>query len=275
MLGKLLKYELMAEWKKYAAIYAGMAVLAGTVRIMDKSLTSLGDNRFITVMSSLCLMAFIFLSMLAFGLIFVFSTVRFYKNMYRDEGYLMHTLPVSPWSHIFAKLIPVYIWTILSAAVFFLCTGIAAGGFEWVKELPKIYDEFIKAFSMGAEQAAAVKFLKYMLICTIASPLLMQIYLNFCISFGSLFNSHKILMAIVAFIGVNVISQTISSIVLIAAGMKTTSVGFMNMTDAEVMTEFFGIFDVMYVFTGIFAVVLYGLMLYFTYYIMHKHLNLE
>lgn len=275
MLGKLLKYELMAEWKKYAGIYAGMAALAFSVNVMDKSLNSLGDNRFISVMSGLCLMAFILLSMLAFGLIFVFSTVRFYKNMYRDEGYLMHTLPVSPWSHIFAKLIPVYIWTVLTAVMFFLCTGIVAGGFGWLKELPEVYNEFIKEFSMGAEQAAAVKFFKYMVICTITSPILLQIYLNFCISFGSLFNSHKILMAIVAFIGVNVISQTISSIVLIAAGMKTTSVGFMNMTDAEVMTEFFGIFDVMYVFTGIFTVILYGLMLYFTYYIMRKHLNLE
>lgn len=275
MLGKLLKYELMAEWKKYAAIYAGMAVLAVCGLAMDKSLNSLGDNRFISVMSSLCLVAFIFLSMLAFGLVFIFSTMRFYKNMFRDEGYLMHTLPVSPWSHIFAKLIPVYIWTVLTAVVFFLCVCIAAGGFEWVGELPKIYDEMLEGFSVGMERAAAVKFFRYMLICVLTSPLLMQIYLNFCISFGSLFNSHKILMAVVAFIGVNVISQTVSSIVLIAAGMSTAHVGLMEMTDAEVMSEFFGIFDVMYVFTGIFTVVLYGLMIYFTYYIMHKHLNLE
>lgn len=275
MLGTLLKYELMAEWKKYAAIYAGMAVLAGSACVMDKSLNSLGDNNFISIMSELCLVGFILLSMLAFGLIFVFSTMRFYKNMFRDEGYLMHTLPVSPWSHIFAKLIPVYIWTVLTAVVFFLCVGIAAGGFEWVKELPEVYDVFIEGFSMGAEKAAAEKFLRYMMICLLTYPILMQIYLNFCIAFGSLFNSHKILMAVVAFIGVNVISQTVSSIVLIAAGMKTTSIGFMDMNDAEVMTEFFGIFDVMYVFIGIFTVVLYGLMLFFTYYIMRKHLNLE
>lgn len=275
MLGTLLKYELMAEWKKYAAIYAGMAVLAGSARVMDKSLNSLGDNNFISIMSELCLMGFILLSMLAFGMIFVFSTMRFYKNMFKDEGYLMHTLPVSPWSHIFAKLIPAYIWTIVTAAVFFLCVGIAAGGFEWVKELPEVYNELLEEFGTGVEKAAVEKFFTYMLICLCTYPILMQIYLNFCISFGSLFNSHKILMAVVAFIGVNVISQMVSSIVLIAAGMKTTSIGFMDMTDAEIMTEFFGIFDVMYVFTGVFSVVLYGLMLYFTYYIMRRHLNLE
>ena len=34
----------------------------------------------------------------------IYFAIRFYKNLYTDEGYLMHTLPVKPWMLIVSKL---------------------------------------------------------------------------------------------------------------------------------------------------------------------------
>ena len=36
--------------------------------------------------------------------------VRYYRNLYGDEGYLMNTLPVTPAQHVWAKLICAFLW---------------------------------------------------------------------------------------------------------------------------------------------------------------------
>ena len=40
----------------------------------------------------------------------IYFAIRFYKNLYTDEGYLMHTLPVKPWMLIVSKLTIGTIW---------------------------------------------------------------------------------------------------------------------------------------------------------------------
>ncbi|MEI3280961.1 MAG: hypothetical protein V8R46_09675 [Eubacterium ramulus] len=45
---------------------------------------------------------------------------RFYKNLLKGEGYLMHTLPVPTWMLVASKVISSLIWILLSIAVLFV-----------------------------------------------------------------------------------------------------------------------------------------------------------
>ena len=74
--------------------------------------------------------------MLAVGLVTVFAMVqRFRNSLLRDEGYIMHTLPVSIHAHIWAKVIVSGLWYALSSAAFVLASLLVAADAEFVGEL--------------------------------------------------------------------------------------------------------------------------------------------
>lgn len=271
MLGKLIKYELMAEWKKYAMIFVGLVFLALSFLILNRGIGSLGDFLIVDLLSGLVIGAFILLCFAAFVMLFVFTTIRTYKNLFRDEGYLMHTLPVKPWEHIASKVIAFYVWSIATTIVVIISALIAIGDVSWI---PMIAEEFKKAIAITElSDPGFTEFwnglMWYMGICLILYPFLMQIYINFCLAVGSLFNTHKLIMAVVTFIGVNTVSQVISSIVMfIMAGSQM----FNEDAPAAVMLETMSSF---YIFSAIFCIIIYGAMLWATNFIMNRKLNLE
>ena len=279
MLGKLIKYELLAEYRKYAFLYVGILFAALTCVFFDKVLGSLGDFQIFEILSSLTAVLFTMLCFAALFMIAVFAAMRFYKNMYRDEGYLMHTLPVKSWQHIAAKIIATYIWTILSVIVIILGICILGIGEDWIPEFIRGFKEGFAA-GLGIAEADLVilkVFWWYSIAMLILYPAFVSIFIYFCISVGSLFNSHKILMAIVAFIGVNTVSQIVSSVGLWVMGygevMELVAAESVTETQlAQMMADFFSQY---FVFSAIFCVILYGAMLFFTNFIMSKKLNLE
>jgi hypothetical protein len=275
MLVKLLKYEFMAEWKKYTVIYIVMAVLAMTFAVLDKSLDSLGNSDFVSTLSAVFLFTFIAVSMLAFVLVVIFSSRRFYNNMFRDEGYLMNTLPVSVWTHIAAKLIATCAWVLLTAVVFVLLLQFATGA---AGEIIKIFDNsFIQSFAeeMDITLETSGIFWRYITVLIVLSPLMLQIYLNFCIAFGSLFNKHKLTMSVVMFMAVSVLGQIISSAALAVIGFSSPELIASSENNDVAIQALFEAMNKLMGFSFIISVILYGVMLYFTGYIMKKHLNLE
>ncbi|MDE7302760.1 MAG: ABC transporter permease, partial [Oscillospiraceae bacterium] len=105
MLGKLIKYDLMADWKKYSALYAATLLVSVMLLIMSKIKERISDNRILELvedMFGIVLMTLI----VAIGIaVSVLTVMRFYKNVVRDEGYLTHTLPVHTWEILASKLI--------------------------------------------------------------------------------------------------------------------------------------------------------------------------
>ena len=287
MLTKLLKYELMAEWKKYAIILGGILFL-GISAFATNAMITPGKTRVGDTIHSLIIMSFTLLCIFALLIVFVFSTMRFYKNMFCDEGYLMNTLPCSAGQHIASKMLATYIWCAATSIIIILSVSIAAGDFTWPSDLiigitASMNDmrEVLPAEMAESFISFMKKGLAYMAVSLILCPLLYQIYLNFCIAVGSLFNTHKILMAVVTFVCVNIVSQVISTIAMFALDF-TNSDTFMAMESenldiasanmiADTITSSM---NNLLIFSGIFTVVIYGAMVWATHYIMSKKLNL-
>lgn len=114
MLRKLLKYEFKSTARSFGIVYLIMVVLCGLTGILDSV------SQVITIDSSVTL------TLVALTIMFLFAAViittvlnlnRFEKGVFRDEGYLLNTLPVHPWQIIASKLIPAVVWTIVTILV--------------------------------------------------------------------------------------------------------------------------------------------------------------
>jgi hypothetical protein len=107
MLKKLLKYDLRAIFKYWwiaAASSLGLAVLCGLViRLLND--TKLGQNTFFAIFAVLI----IFLTVIGISAFMVsaevFIFIRYYQNLFSDEGYLTFTLPVKRHQLLNSKLI--------------------------------------------------------------------------------------------------------------------------------------------------------------------------
>lgn len=121
MLGKLLKYDL--KWiYKLVVIYYGLALVFAIIG----RLLSFIDNSFIfDVISKISCgvsVSMIF-SLLINNIIRIW--VRYIHNVYKDESYLTHTLPVAKGeiylSKVFATLITMFTSVVVSLISFFIC----------------------------------------------------------------------------------------------------------------------------------------------------------
>lgn len=276
MLGKLLKYELLAEYRKYAVLYIGTIAAAIFFLLFDKGLKQLGDWTIIDILSGLMAMLFVILCIVSLFMVAVFAITRFNNNLFKDEGYLMHTLPVKPWEHIVSKIIASYIWFIISLVVIAIGISIVTCGFSWISNIIYgIKTDFMEEFSGQNEfdifmQKAVRTMMIYFTVTMILYPAMLLIYIYFCIAVGSLFNGHRTLMAVITFFAVNTVSQIIISVFMISVGYFSIAAN-PNVTPIEIM----GVFNKLMIFSAVFSLILYSVMAYITNYIMSKKLNLE
>lgn len=120
MLGKLLKHDFKALFKYWwiaAIISLGLGVAAGfSIPI------AISENDIPPILRVSTIIA-IFVAIMGIGVFSAFSVVmifiRFYKNLFTDEGYLTFTLPVKRASILNSKLISAVLFTIATSFIIF------------------------------------------------------------------------------------------------------------------------------------------------------------
>lgn len=138
---------------------------------------------------------------------------RFKKNLFDSEGYLMHTLPVKPHTHITSKLIVAVVCQVIGAIVAILSAAvflILAGAFQEL-DLTLVKE----AFDM-----VMADYRNEVIICSIEIILLYLGYLVhtnmvffLAISIGHSANKHKVAKSVGVYIGIFFAEQFISSVV--------------------------------------------------------------
>ena len=196
MFWNLVRYEFKNVNKWYLALYAAVLVLSVPLGMQGHyySYVSFKDSQ---------PFLFIFLALVFGGLIITLgiSTLfliikRFKGSVYDRQGYLTLTLPVSEHYIITAKLVGAFIWSILSSAVLALSAVIIVTITvpEWISnsELIPLVGTYLPQLSL-----MGVSFL----LSTISG--ILCIYL--AISIGQLFNEYRTALAIVAYIGIQIV----------------------------------------------------------------------
>ena len=122
MLIKLLKYEFKSSARTFGLVYLAifaLCVLNGILSHFNQS--SVGET-----VQGIAATALIFFAAAAFLINIVLSINRFGKGVYRDEGYLLHTLPVRADQILAAKLIPATLWSIATGLVMLVSVFLSA-----------------------------------------------------------------------------------------------------------------------------------------------------
>ena len=106
MLGKLMKHEFRATARIMLPVMGAMVALALLANLSIRGLA--GNLSDIPMLRILFVLIIIFFSVAVVATIvmsLVIMVSRFYRNLLKDEGYLMFTLPVSVHELIWSKLI--------------------------------------------------------------------------------------------------------------------------------------------------------------------------
>ena len=208
MLSKLLKHEFRATGRTMLPVYAAVVVLAVlanvSIRVMDRSVHTL-----LTIFCGLIIAAFV-IGIIAAGIMTVVMMIkRFYTNYLKDEGYLMHTLPVSVHELVWSKMIVSVVWfaaTFLVICLVILLTALIQTGTSLA--------QFFAGFPSWAEIKAALAeagirsgdlwlFGLEMLLAIIVAGLYTCLHFYAAMSLGHMFAKDKILLSIVFFVGIS------------------------------------------------------------------------
>ncbi|HEM5093743.1 TPA: ABC transporter permease [Streptococcus suis] len=213
MFKKLLKYEFQSVGKWYVGIYAGALALSAILGFWLQALnlrtqagtTEPGGAEMVLFGTSFMTFGIL---IAALGLSTFFMVInRFRKNVYGHQGYLTMTLPVSSHHIILSKLLASLVWYLLAGITIILSIGIVLavlmlGSEEFViPELQTLIQEL--------DWSVVFAHLFYALIESTMGILLIY----FSISVGQLFKDHRLLFAILTYIGISIVVGVFGTLV--------------------------------------------------------------
>lgn len=268
MLGKLFKYELKATSRVFIPLYIAILVVS-VVNGLSLNLEILN----IQVLATIILMC-LFISL--FVITIVVTIQRFNKNLLKDEGYLMFTLPVSSKLLILSKYLTSLIWTFLSFIVAFL-------SFTIIFMIPtyKYFDfsYFINEFNLLFPNMLNLnilgEFFKIILLMIISYTIfIFNVYLALSIGQLPIFNRFRNISSFIGFLVINLFisySQNIVSLFVNDASVNIESIDNINYAINSVTSIVSKGLNIAIVINIIIILVLF----FATTYILDKKLNLE
>ncbi len=221
MLGKLLKYELRATGRQVLPLCGGMVAFAllrrllGLLQItrawpgLDDALDSLGIGLF-TLLLIACTAA-----------VFIVLIMRYYRNLYTDEGYLMNTLPVSATQNLMAKTFAAVIWQAVAVLALLLSVFISVVNTSVWRQIVLGFAEMHLSFQrflllqQGLVPLVILESILLFFVSAFASML--QFYA--AISLGQFIRRHRVLGAIVFYFGLNFAFSVLSMLIMLPLGL--------------------------------------------------------
>ena len=280
MLKKLLKYD----WKSVSGlllILHGILLaytLIGRIGIAF-GLSKYGDTltgsvtEAYGIVSGIYTLIYVFFIMAIMVVTGVYLAARFHKNLFSDEGYLTHTLPVSPAKIMWSKILVSWAWIVIDA-VFVVASIMMLVLFKQTFEpFKNVVCEFfsILAGVYGMQNQVFMILLILTVLAQFFGCYTMLVLFSMCL--GSLFKTHKILGAVVSFFGINIILSIVSTIIMFAVpGWSST--GSVSVT-AAANGGFIGGENSIFLFTFVWNLALAVLFFLGSRYILSRKLNLE
>lgn len=122
MLKKLLKYDLKWCYKPLVVFYILAIFFSIVVRIVE----SFEQSLIVLIIDKICCGVVIAMIINILINCFMRNWVRFVRNIYKDESYLTHTLPVSKSKIYLSKILTAIITLLTSFIVIVVCLAISA-----------------------------------------------------------------------------------------------------------------------------------------------------
>ncbi len=265
MLRKLLKYEFQSQYGLYGGIYLFMLLLSAVAAAMGKLCEKWPSNQVFKIIFVISLVMVVIGCMAVFVITTVMSILRYRNNLLKDEGYLMHTLPVMPASLHFCKLAASFVWYAADMAIVTFIIMLLSGDWKlsWLFEMADI---------IGCTTPMAVLIIIYIALSALSSMSIFYAAMNL----GSLSYSSKGVMSFVAYLIIYMVNELIALAglaVFIVIQFGTDFSAFLEMNESAWINSGYTMnIMIMSVIISIIYLVGYNAI---SVYILNKKLNLE
>lgn len=136
MLGKLLKHDLKWVYKLIIIFY----ILALIFAIIGRGLISIENSIVFNILGKISIGISISMAVSSIINCLMRAWVRFVRNLYKDEAYLTHTLPVNKKTIYLSKVLTTIITVFTTVAVILLCLLICYGTKSNIESLKNILE---------------------------------------------------------------------------------------------------------------------------------------
>ncbi len=204
MLNKLIKHDLKSLFRTLTPLYLILFLMA----LFNRVAVFASDKISMLKIPAGFIIAFYFILLIGIPIAtFVITIIRYYNNLVKDEGYLMHTLPVKKSNLILSKLISYFIVILTSTIVFILGLLIGCVG---------VYFEFdaLKKFFEAFKQVDTL-FIVLMVLSMITALFLNQLMVYLSIALGQKHNNNKLLYSFVYGIVIYNVVQIVSTVLIL------------------------------------------------------------
>lgn len=229
MLRKLVKHEWCSTWKIPTAlcIFMVLMTLIGAfsfrMPLWQKLLTDSFSFTIFDLLAVVILITYFISIIVCSYAIMIYFAVRFYKNLYTDEGYLTFTLPTTPRKLLLSKTLVSTFWVLFSSlllltsvcALIYIFIRALSGESQWA-EFTAISSEIMPVLETVFAQYGHISplgFLLLFLLIIVAGSFSGILLIYLCISIGQLFRRHRVAASIIAYLVALTLIQTISSVV--------------------------------------------------------------
>ncbi len=219
MLGKLLKYDLRLMMRLMIPLvlvlvvsFASTAILGSLNSFNIESFLGLGmgggESPVLTGLFTASIATYVVALFASSVIVYIFIVMRFYTNLFSNEGYLSFTLPVKPmeqyWSKYISAVVSIAILGITIMLTINLLVVIFSDGELGISDLFEFYSTI-----MGTE------YVVLLIISIILGIILEPIKLYMCMCIGQLYKN-KIIASIVVYVIIYVVLQVISTVYTIS-----------------------------------------------------------
>lgn len=275
MLRKLIRYDMKSLNRFLPLLHLFMLLASVMIRffVTGRISPQVSDSQADFILVLLFVLYFTSVTALTTGT-YLLAGIRFYKNMFTDEGYLTKTLPITNGTHLLSKTIAGSIWAVVDMILIYLSVYIVVWT-PYVQSLVSSNKEDIRAeFGLTGEYAdlslSTALAVLLLFSCFGAVSSIVMIYAS--VALGQLFSSHRVLGAVVSYFVISTVISVLSLVVMALFGHETRLI-----VTASSLEMDFNLISYMIEVMKITAVLMTGIsaVLYImTYYIMNKKINL-
>lgn len=273
MVKKLWKHEFKAWLRVVPFFWLAMVGIATAGRIVQFFET---DSVYYRLLFGSAIVTFVVAAVVVLLAPTVFGVYRFYRNLFTGEGYLSFILPVTVGQHLWVKVTTAVCFSLGSALVLLLSGMLLISG-EVLTEVWKAASYLwreVASLLPGKVVAHLVGYLVEGLLILIVGLFGGHLMYQSCVCIGQLANKNRVLLAVGAYFGYQLISQILSTVVTLGITMMGMT-GALDGVVVFIEDHPFGFFHILMCGSLVFSLLLTGLFWWICYRIMRKRLNLE
>lgn len=261
MLGRLIKYDFKWINKVMYVYFAIIFVITLLVKIIE----SFEQTFLIVIIDKIMSGTFIAITINIIVTCIIRIWVRFVQNIYKDESYLTHTLPVTKKEIFNSKIISSILSLLLSILVVTICIAIIYLNDTTILQIKNMYQSLIDVYN----GTFAVFFVIGLILLILLEMICMMMAGIFGIIIGYRANNGKTIKSIITGLGSYILYNIISLIIIMILGKAL---------DFEIVAEGFPSLSTIRIIglTFIIAFTIYNLSFYFmSKHFLNKGVNVE